>query len=77
MSEPKSISHRFNSFHLEVSVLSGRMGWLLEKLVVDHVTDDGPGLELLQQIHLELESLIEQQDCRSEAAPLSVASEVH
>tara|TARA_R110002072_G_scaffold252653_1_gene411475 strand:+ start:500 stop:745 length:246 start_codon:yes stop_codon:yes gene_type:complete len=81
MSDDKSCSNRFNSFHLEVSILSGRMGWLLDKLITDHFTEDTPGLELLHQIHVALESLIEQQDCLSDPVAtvdtLPLASSAH
>lgn len=81
MNESKSVTNRFNTFHLEVSILSSRMGWLLEKLITDHFTADTPGLELLQQIHVDLESLIEQQDCLDHpvvtADTLPLASSAH
>ncbi|MBN7797642.1 hypothetical protein [Parahaliea mediterranea] len=60
-----SVARRFNSFHLEVAMFSERIGWLLERLIKDEITDDGPDMELLHQVHGDLQTLIEAQDCRA------------
>ncbi|HEY8386710.1 MAG TPA: hypothetical protein VIK82_10880 [Porticoccaceae bacterium] len=56
-----TVSDRFNAFHLEVAVISERLGWVLGHL------DDDPGLSVLQALHADLERLLDVQDCRDDA----------
>ena len=58
-SQSQSVADRFNAFHLEVSVISDQMKWVLSQL-----TADDPGLSILQSMQERLDALCEVQDCR-------------
>lgn len=67
-----TVSDRFNAFHLEVAVISERMGW-----VISHLGDE-PGISTLQMLHTDLERLLDNQDCRDDVeidAPQSGAGQ--
>ncbi|MCK9506705.1 MAG: hypothetical protein M0Q95_21315 [Porticoccaceae bacterium] len=43
-----TVSDRFNAFHLEVAVISERLGWVLCHL------GDEPGVSVLRSLHADL-----------------------
>lgn len=55
----QSVADRFNAFHLEVSVISDQMKWVLSQL-----SADDPGLSILHSMQERLDALCEAQDCR-------------